>query len=1160
MVSGSLLVRAGLKVTLKGDKVIITQNNDFVGKCYVTGGLFVLNTESSTNESSASAYIVESANMWHGRLGHLNIASIKKLKTMNLINVVDAKEFSKCPICVEAKHAKKSFKNVAYKSTQLLELIHSDLADFKNTMSKGGKKYYITFVDDYSRYTKVYLIRSKDEAEEMFLKFKAEAENQLDRRIKRLRDAEFFETKFPLKKNDISAIGSLSNSIASTSSSVHACSTNLNNQENDTELVDEFDMKDLGEVDVILRIKVRKTENGYSLCQSHYIEKVLKRFDYFDVDPVKTPYDSSKCLKKNKVETGVFNNLEYAKILGPRSGKTKESLSRHYLYGIAHCASILNIVIQRQLLGLLKIVFVQWKKRDTFGFRHGHWQATTGKMDRGGMGLKPMNGDHMVGHMYKQLKIDYVLSQNAPENEATPEISIIPRIRSSQNEIVEVKRKFEKDNRTARGHLLNHMSNFLFDLFINQKSAKVIWETLKKKYGADDAGKKKYIVGNWLRYQMVDDKHIMEQVHVYKNLVTEVLNEGMNIHMRTEEANHLKDKQISVSSSFVKANLVEPTGTSKNRNKGHKAYQCKDRKYQQNQNQRLVAPQANLVENEIIAAVVVETNPVEDKSAWIMDSGASRHLCNNKRLFHQFEEVADGGQFYMGNNGIARVISKGKVFLKFTSGKTLALNNVLYVPSLQRNMVSGSLLVRAGLESFRFRSDKVQFRRTSLTGFPAQSVRSSNVIALDSPYLLVLITETSQSRQHVNTILIHLESRKSPTAELFDFDLGRVSIHHCWSGLPPFQYQRSWSKKADRSVLISVALPDFRKPNVGPKTFDCVFIGYAVDSAPYRFMFLDDNSICESRYAEFFETFFPLKKNDISDTGSLSNATASTTSSCVHACSSNLNNQENELRRSKRKIVESSFGPDFITAFLVENDNLDKVNNNIVLVFLLEEDPKTYKESITSIDASFRKEAIKSKLDSIMVIGSDCVIICLYVDDILILGTNISVVNKTKSFLSSQFDMKDLGEVDVILGIKVRKTENGYSLYTHNPNNEHWDALYHLLQYLKGTLNWCLHFNKIPAILEGYCDANWVSDKDETCIARFTMEAEFIALELAGQEAEWLKNLLADIPILKKQFVLVSIHYDSQASIRIAKNSVYNGKKRHIRIRHGIVKQLLKME
>jgi len=44
--------------------------------------------------------------------------------------------------------------------------VHSDLADFKNTMSKGGKKWYITFVVDFSRYTKVYLLKSKNEAEQ----------------------------------------------------------------------------------------------------------------------------------------------------------------------------------------------------------------------------------------------------------------------------------------------------------------------------------------------------------------------------------------------------------------------------------------------------------------------------------------------------------------------------------------------------------------------------------------------------------------------------------------------------------------------------------------------------------------------------------------------------------------------------------------------------------------------------------------------------------------------------------------------------------------------------------------------------------------------------------------------------------------------------------
>ncbi|KAL0349108.1 UNVERIFIED_CONTAM: Retrovirus-related Pol polyprotein from transposon TNT 1-94 [Sesamum angustifolium] len=113
------------------------------------------------------------------------------------------------------------------------------------------------------------------------------------------------------------------------------------------------------------------------------------------------------------------------------------------------------------------------------------------------------------------------------------------------------------------------------------------------------------------------------------------------------------------------------------------------------------------------------------------------------------------------------------------------------------------------------------------------------------------------------------------------------------------------------------------------------------------------------------------------------------------------------------------------------------------------------------------------------------------------------------------------------------------SRYTHNPNKEHWFALRRLLKYLKGG----------GAI-------SWKSAK-QTCIARSTMESEFIALELAGQEAEWLRNLIGDIPLWGST-APVSLHCDSQAAIGIAKNYAYNGKRRHIRLRHSAVKELLK--
>ena len=70
------------------------------------------------------------------------------------------------------------------------------------------------------------------------------------------------------------------------------------------------------------------------------------------------------------------------------------------------------------------------------------------------------------------------------------------------------------------------------------------------------------------------------------------------------------------------------------------------------------------------------------------------------------------------------------------------------------------------------------------------------------------------------------------------------------------------------------------------------------------------------------------------------------------------------------------------------------------------------------------------------------------------------------------------------------------------------------------------------------------------------MEAEFIALEKASFEAEWLRNLLADIPLWTRP-PFVSMRCDSQAAIAKAKSKTFNGKKMHIRLRHNIVRQLL---
>ena len=69
-----------------------------------------------------------------------------------------------------------------------LYLIHSDLCEMNGLLTRGGKRYFMTLIDDATRYCYIYLLKTKDEAFHYFKIFKAEVENQIERKIKHLRD------------------------------------------------------------------------------------------------------------------------------------------------------------------------------------------------------------------------------------------------------------------------------------------------------------------------------------------------------------------------------------------------------------------------------------------------------------------------------------------------------------------------------------------------------------------------------------------------------------------------------------------------------------------------------------------------------------------------------------------------------------------------------------------------------------------------------------------------------------------------------------------------------------------------------------------------------------------------------------------------------------
>ena len=81
-------------------------------------------------------------------------------------------------------------------------------------------------------------------------------------------------------------------------------------------LKNNFDMKDLGEANVILGMKISRTSNGIFVDQSHYIEKILKKYNYFDCKLASIPFDSSVHLFPTKDENDIYNQKEYASIIG----------------------------------------------------------------------------------------------------------------------------------------------------------------------------------------------------------------------------------------------------------------------------------------------------------------------------------------------------------------------------------------------------------------------------------------------------------------------------------------------------------------------------------------------------------------------------------------------------------------------------------------------------------------------------------------------------------------------------------------------------------------------------------------------------------------------------------------------------------------------------
>ncbi|KAK1609227.1 hypothetical protein QYE76_032900 [Lolium multiflorum] len=186
LLSVSALGKMGFAVFIDNDIVVLlwskTLKVAFVG--YREHNLYVVNFSGTTTSSAMCLF--EKADvgwLWHRRLAHVNMRTLQSLhKGNHIVGLMENVSFAKdrvCRACVEGKmHDSPHPSKTIISSKRILELLHVDLFGPVTHASLGAKKHCLVIVDDYSRYTWVYFLKTKDETQQIFIDFATEVQRQ----------------------------------------------------------------------------------------------------------------------------------------------------------------------------------------------------------------------------------------------------------------------------------------------------------------------------------------------------------------------------------------------------------------------------------------------------------------------------------------------------------------------------------------------------------------------------------------------------------------------------------------------------------------------------------------------------------------------------------------------------------------------------------------------------------------------------------------------------------------------------------------------------------------------------------------------------------------------------------------------------------------------
>ncbi|KAK3027503.1 hypothetical protein RJ639_040218, partial [Escallonia herrerae] len=137
----------------------------------------------------------DNSELWHKRLGHLSEGGMLELHKRKLLQGVKSCKLNFCKFCVFGKQKRVSFKAAFHTSKGVLDYVHSDVWGPIKHISNRGARYFVTFIDDFSRKVWVYFMKHKSEVFNVFKQWKARVENQTGKKLKYFRSDNGMECK-----------------------------------------------------------------------------------------------------------------------------------------------------------------------------------------------------------------------------------------------------------------------------------------------------------------------------------------------------------------------------------------------------------------------------------------------------------------------------------------------------------------------------------------------------------------------------------------------------------------------------------------------------------------------------------------------------------------------------------------------------------------------------------------------------------------------------------------------------------------------------------------------------------------------------------------------------------------------------------------------------